>query len=198
MGEIGRRLVHASGIAFPGMYLIGLADWSQVQYLLLLACTIAIVLEVLRLRYGLQEWWIYDRLTRDYEVKTVAGYALYLFSITAVAFVFAPLIAIPAMLMLMLGDPVSGYLGSGELRAVKGTVSLFAMFLVSLAVALPFTLTAVDSFVAGVAAAFAGAILATIADGVKPSVFGFVVDDNLTIPIGGAVGIWVVLVLVAA
>ena len=193
MGEIGRRLVHASGIGFPALYLIGLADWTQLQYLLVLASVIAIVLEVFRLRYGLQEWWLYDRLTREYEEETIAGYALYLFSITAVAFIFESTVAIPAMLMLMFGDPVSGYLGSGELQTVKEWQSILAMLVVCLGVALPFTLGATNSAVTGVAAALLGAVFATIADGVKPTVFDFVVDDNLTIPPAGAIGIWIVL-----
>lgn len=197
MGEIGRRLVHASGVVFPGIYLVGLVEWWHLQYLLVLASGIAIVLEVLRLRYGLQQWWLYEKLTREYEQETVAGYALYLFSSTAVVFVFEPGIAIPAMLMLMLGDPVSGYLSSGELRTVKGGTSVIAMFVVSLAVTLPFTIPAVGSLATGVAAAVAGAGLATVADGVKATLFGRVVDDNLTIPPAGAIGIWVVLVMLA-
>ncbi len=195
MGEIERRLVHASGVVFPAIYVIGLVEWSHLQALLLLASGIAIVLEVLRLNYGLQKWWFYARLTREYEEETVAGYALYLFSSTAVAFVFEPAIAVPAMLMLMLGDPVSGYLSSGELRPVKGWTPIVAMFVVSLCVALPFTIAAVDSVRFGVGAAVAGAILATIADGVKPTLFGYVVDDNLTIPPAGAIGIWLIIVL---
>lgn len=193
MGEIGRRLVHASGVGFPALYLIGLVDWTQLQYLLVLASGIAIVLEILRLQYGFQEWWLYDRLTREYEEETIAGYALYVFSITAVAFIFESSVAIPAMLMLMLGDPVSGYLSSGELQTVKEWRSILAMLVVCLGVALPFTLAATTSVVVGVAAALLGAVFATIADGVKPTVFDFVVDDNLTIPPAGAVGIWIVL-----
>lgn len=192
MGEIGRRLVHASGVVFPGVYLVGVVDWSQLRYLLLLASGIAIILEVLRLYHGLQDWWIYDRLTREYEQETIAGYALYLFSSTAVAFVFEPAIAIPGMLMLMLGDPASGYLASGELRTVKGRTPLVAMFLVSLAVALPFTVPAVGSVPGGVLAAVVGAALATLADGVKATLFGRIIDDNLTIPPAGAIGIWLV------
>lgn len=194
MGELGRRLVHAGGVGFPALYLIGLVDWTQLGYLLLFASAVAVVLEVLRLRYGLQAWWVYDRLTREYETETIAGYALYLFSITAVAFVFPPKMALPGMLMLMLGDPVSGYLGSGERRAVKPPMQITAMFLVSLAVALPFTVPAAGSMELGIAAGVVGAALATGADAVTPTVLGFVVDDNLTIPPAGAIGVWLVLV----
>lgn len=196
MGEIGRRLVHASGVVIPGVYLAGLLTWEQFQLGLLGGCVLAVILEVLRLRFGLQEWWFYDRLTRDYEREKLAGYALYMFSITAVALVFEPGIAIPAMLMVMLGDPVSGYLGSGELRTVKGRVPLGAMFVVCVAVAFPFTLGLVPSMTGGLLAAVVGAALATAADGIKPTIRGYVIDDNLTIPPAGAIGIWLVVTLV--
>ncbi|MFC6726699.1 dolichol kinase, partial [Halobium palmae] len=42
-------------------------------------------------------------------------------------------------------------------------------------------------------AAAAGAAGATLADGVKPVVATYVIDDNLSIPPTACVGIWVVL-----
>ncbi|PSQ13782.1 dolichol kinase [Halobacteriales archaeon QS_8_69_73] len=94
--------------------------------------------------------------------------------------------AVPALFMLTLGDPVSGMLSTGELRTVKRPRVLGGMFLVSLALAYPFV---------GAAAAVAGAAGATLADGVKPTVSGYVVDDNLTIPVAAAVPMWAVLLL---
>jgi dolichol kinase len=49
------------------------------------------------------------------------------------------------------------------------------MFGICLLLAAPFVQPAV---------AIAGALTATAADGLKPVVFSYVVDDNLTIPIG--------------
>jgi dolichol kinase len=94
------------------------------------------------------------------------------------------------MLMLALGDPVSGLVGSGELQSVKGARSLLAMFAVSLAVAFGVGLDAVPAVV--------GAAAATLADGVKPVVATYVVDDNLTIPPAAAVGITLGWLLVGA
>lgn len=197
MGEIGRRLVHASGVAIPLLYLVDLVSYGQFQFLLVLGSLIATVLEIARLRIGL-DWWVFNRLTRPYEADGLAGYALYMYSSTVVALVFAPNVAIPAMLMLMLGDPISGYLSSGELKTVKAGRSMVAMFLVSLIIALPFALATLDSSIWAGGAAIVAACCATIADGVKPIVFDYVIDDNLTIPPAAALGLWLVYLLAPA
>ena len=188
--ELGRRLVHASGAAIPGAYLLdqyiletGLVTWRVVQAVAVAGLLATAVLEFLRLS-GTLEHPIYDRLTREYEQDKVAGYALYVLSGTAVVLVFEPQIAVPALFMLTLGDPVSGLLSTGELRTVKRPRVLIGMFLVSLALAYPFV---------GAVAAVAGALGAMLADGVKPTVGDYVIDDNLTIPIAAAIPMWVVL-----
>jgi dolichol kinase len=92
---------------------------------------------------------------------------------------YRPGVAAAAMLMLALADPVSGLLGSGELRDVKRFRVLLATFAVATLVATPFV-PAVPAILGGAAAA--------LADGVKPVVGGYVLDDNLTIPPAAAVG----------
>ncbi|MFB6155897.1 MAG: dolichol kinase, partial [Haloferacaceae archaeon] len=94
MSEVKRRLVHASGTGLPVLYLLDVIAWRQLVALLVLGSVVAAVLEVLRLYVGL-DWAIYDELTRAYEQDNPAGYALYMFSQTAVAVVFAPAVAIP-------------------------------------------------------------------------------------------------------
>jgi dolichol kinase len=179
-GEVGRRLVHASGSAIPALYLLEFATWRQVQ-LLFVACALgAGVLELLRLSAGL-DWRIYDRLTREYEQDNPAGYAYYVLSTAAVALAFDPRVAVPAILMLMLGDPVSGVVSSDEIREVKRPAALGTMFAVCVAIALPFLSDAP-------LAVALGSVAATAADGVKPTVDGYVVDDNLTIPPAAAIG----------
>ena len=191
--ELGRRLVHASGAVIPGAYLFdrhvlksGLVTWRVVQAVAVLGLLATAALEAARLS-GTIEHPIYDRLTREYEQDKVAGYALYVLSGTVVVLTFEPRIAVPALFMLTLGDPVSGLLSTGELRTVKRPRVLIGMFLVSLALAYPFV---------GLVAAVAGALGAMLADGVKPTVGDYVVDDNLTIPIAAAIPMWVVLVVV--
>ncbi|WP_254840281.1 dolichol kinase [Natronomonas marina] len=191
--ELGRRLVHASGAVIPGAYLLdehvlgtGLVTWRVVQAVAVAGLVATAALEAARLS-GALEHPIYDRLTREYEQDKVAGYALYVLSGTVVVLLFDPRIAVPALFMLMLGDPVSGILSTGELRTIKRPRVLVGMFLVSLVLAYPFV---------GPVAAVAGALGAMLADGVKPTVGDYVVDDNLTIPIAAAIPMWVALAVV--
>ncbi|MFB6139947.1 MAG: dolichol kinase [Halosimplex sp.] len=176
--EILRRLVHASGTAVPLAYLfVPGVEWVHVQALLVAGLGVALVLEVVRLVVGL-DWWIYETLTREYERDNLAGYFLAVFSMAVVALAFEPPIAVPAILMLTIADPVSGLLGSGELRTAKETTVLLVTFAVATLLAVP--------FVPPTAAVLGGAA-ATIADGIKPVIRGYVIDDNLTIPVAGAV-----------
>ncbi|WP_423743664.1 dolichol kinase (plasmid) [Haladaptatus sp. SPP-AMP-3] len=182
-GEVKRRLVHVSGTGFPALYLLGLLTWEQLRWLLLLGSAVALALEIIRLLVGL-DWKIYDELTRSYEQDNLAGYALYFFGMTATAWVFEPRIAIPAMLMLTIADPISGLIGSGEL-GIKAVHTLLVTFAVCVLIASVLGLP--------LPAAILGAVAATLADGVKPVIAGYVIDDNLTIPIGAAVAIFVAL-----
>lgn len=176
--ELNRRLVHFAGTGYPLLYLldthfeVGIVGWTELQALIVVSAAGALLLEVLRLS-GIVDWWIYDELTRDYEQEYIAGYALYLVGMAITAVAFVPTIALPAILMLTIGDPISGILSSGTLA--KSTSVLLAMFGVCLLLAAPF----VSPLVAVV-----GAATATAADGLKPVVYSYVIDDNLTIPVG--------------
>jgi len=176
--EIARRLVHASGTAVPLAYLfVPAVEWVHVQGLLVAGLLVALALEIVRLVVGL-DWWVYEKLTREYEQDNLAGYFLAVFSMAVVALAFEPTIAVPAILMLTIADPVSGLLGSGELRTAKEVTVLLTTFAVATLLAVP--------FVPPVAAVLGGTA-ATVADGVKPVIRGYVVDDNLSIPIASAV-----------
>ncbi|WP_255195256.1 dolichol kinase [Halorarius litoreus] len=187
MSELQRRLVHASGSVVPLAYVAGIATWPQVRVVAVAGTLLALGLEALRLLAGFDHPF-YDRLTREYEQENLAGYALYAISGTVVMLLTPPEVGVPAVLMLTLGDPVSGLLSTGELRTVKRPRVLVGMFLTCLVLALP--------FVPPVAAVL-GAVGATIADGVKPIIRGYVIDDNLTIPPAAAAGLLVGLRVVA-
>jgi dolichol kinase len=188
--EVTRRLVHASTTAVPLSYLlVDRVTWRRLQVFLLLAVAVGFALEIVRLELGL-DWWIFDKLTREYEQDNLAGYFLGGVGMTVVALLFPPPdanplftaldpsdVAIPAMLMLTVADPVSGLLGSGELRTAKQLWVLLATFGVATLLAVPFV---------PAAAAILGGATATVFDGIKPVVRGYVIDDNLTIPLGGA------------
>ena len=189
--ELERRLVHASGVGLPALYLLGWVTWRQLGYLLVVLSAGAATLEVIRLFVGL-DWTIFDRLTRDYEQDNPAGYMLYFVSLTFVALVFEPHVALPGMLMLIVGDPISGVLGSNDAGRAKRVAVLGAMFVVCLFLALPF-LVPVAGVPVGLAAGAAGAAGATFADGFKPVVATYVIDDNLSIPPLACGAIFVVL-----
>ena len=189
--ELERRLVHASGIGLPALYWLGWVTWRQLGYLLLVLSAAAAALEAVRLFVGF-EWVVFDRLTREYEQDNPAGYALYTFSLTFVALVFESHVALPGMLMLIVGDPISGLLGSNDAGRAKRVAVLGVMFGVCLLLAVPFLVPAVG-LTLGLAAAAAGAAGATFADGFKPVVATYVIDDNLSIPPLSCGAIFVVL-----
>lgn len=194
--EVTRRLVHASTSALPLAYVFFEAvTWRHVQAFLAIAMVGALGLEIVRLYIGL-EWWIFDRLTREYEQENLAAYFLGGVALTLVAFAFPPPgaepfvsspfdpspVAVPSMLMLTIGDPFSGLLGAGELRAVKQTWVLLATFGLT---------TLIASGFVPPAPAILGGLAAAAADGAKPVIRGYVVDDNLTIAPAAAVVMFV-------
>ena len=183
MSELDRRLVHASGALLPGAFLAGVVPWAAVQWVLVAGSVGAAGLEVLRLS-GYVSWRIFDRLTREYEQDNPAGYALYTFSWTATAWLFAPTVAVPAMLMLALADPASGLLSRTSGLGMKQGWVLLATFGICMAIA---SLLGVPPVPAA-----AGALAATVADGATPVVHGYVIDDNASIPLGAAVAMWLV------
>jgi len=181
--EVKRRLVHVSGTGYPALYLLDLVSYDQLRLLLVVSSLGAVVLEVVRLFVGL-DWRIFDELTREYEQDNLAGYALYMFGMTVAALAFSPRISIPAMLMLTIADPISGLAGSGEL-GVKATHTLLLTFGVCLLI------TSLSGL--PLVAAVLGALAATLADGMKPIIAGYVIDDNITIPVVSAVVMYLAL-----
>jgi dolichol kinase len=192
--EVSRRLFHASTSVVPLSYVfLDFVTWRGIQLFLLVAVVLGLGLELVRLQAGI-EWWVFDRLTREYEQDNLAGYYLGAVGMTTVALAFPPAgadplvalaepsnVAVPAILMLTIADPVSGLLGSGTLRPAKQGWVLLATFGVATLLAVPFVPGAV---------AVVGGVAATGADGIKPAIRGYVLDDNLTIPISAAVAMY--------
>lgn len=182
--EVRRRLLHVSGTASVFAFLAGLLTWPQVRVVYVLGLLLTAALEFARLVLGL-DWQLFRELTREYERSNLAGYALYVVGSTAVVLYFGPTIAVPAVLILGLVDPVSGLLARNEFREPKRPAVLAITFVLSGLIA--------AAFVPPVPAVLAAAVT-TVADGVTPVVRGHVIDDNLTIPIGAAVamsvGLW--------
>lgn len=165
----------------PLAYLAGLLTWPQVQGLILATTAVTAVLEGLRLS-GRLDWWVYRQFTREYEADWPAGYALALVGASVTVLLFGPRIAVPALLMLTVADPISGVLSSGSLEVKAGYV-LLVTFGICLGIA---GLLRVPTL-----PAVLGAGAATAADGLKPRIAGYVIDDNLSIPIAAAAAMWV-------
>ncbi|MFB6298623.1 MAG: dolichol kinase [Salinirussus sp.] len=179
-----RRLAHLSGTLVPGAYLVELLPWPTIRLVLAGGAAAAVVLEFLRLQAGL-EWTVYDRLTREYERENPAGYALAVVSSALVGWTFEPRVAVPALLLLTVADPVAGILSSvGDPDTRKSWWVMAATFGLCLALTVPFL---------PVRVAVPVAVVVVAADALKPRVFGFVIDDNFSIPVGAGVTGWVVL-----
>ena len=179
--EVRRRFVHVGGAAFPLAYLAGVVTWPQLQLIYVAGLLVALVLEFVRLVLGV-EWWLFDQLAREYERSNVAGYALYVIGSTVAVLVFEPRVAVPAVLMLAVVDPVSGLLADNEFREPKRPTVLAVAFALSGLIAAPFV---------PLPSALLGAAATTAADGMTPVIRGHAIDDNLTIPIGAGAAMWV-------
>lgn len=179
-----RRLVHVSGSLVPIAYLLEVLPWEYVKYLVTVGAGAAVVLEFVRLWIGL-DWAIYDRLTRDYEADNPAGYALALVAAAIVVWAFEPAIAVTAMLVLTIADPIAGVLSDVEdVDRMKPPWVMAVTFLVSLAIA---------AALLPVRAAVPVAVAVVLADAVKPRIYGYVIDDNFSIPVSAGVVAWVAL-----
>ncbi len=183
--EFERRLVHAGGTLYPVPYLLDWISWAETGALLVAGLVVVVVLELLRLVVGLDHA-AYRGLTREYESDDVAGYALYQASMTGIVLlantsVASPTTVIPAMWMLSVGDPISGALADNGPREAKRPAVVGTMFVICVALAIPFSVPAFGTRL-GPAVAVVGAAGAAVADGLPAIVGGVAVDDNLTIP----------------
>ncbi|GAA0296284.1 dolichol kinase [Halarchaeum salinum] len=181
MPELGRRAIHALGACIPLAWLLSLAPWRWVEWVLVGGLALGAALEYLRLS-GRAQWAVYDRLTREYEQENLAGYFLYAVGMAVTGLAFPPSVAAPAMLMLAFADPLSGLLYTGGIGR-KPVAVMAATFCLCLVLAV----TAGMALLPGVL----GALGATLADGMTPTVRGHVIDDNLTIPVVAASAMWV-------
>jgi dolichol kinase len=182
--NVARRVVHVSGSLVPLAYLADVLSWTLVRYLLAAGAVLAVVLETIRLFVGL-DWAVFDRLTRHYEQDNPAAYALAVVASAVVAWAFDPVVAVPALLLLTVVDPIAGMLSDvDDVDRLKPPWVMAATFVVALVVA---------ALLLPLRAAVPAAAVVVIADAVKPRVWGFVIDDNASIPISAAVVVWLAL-----
>lgn len=180
--EIRRKLIHLTGLSVP----LGILIFGKIYTaaMIAIALVVALVLEAGRLKGKIRLPEV-----RDQEQDKVAGYIYYIFGSLITVVVFQPMIAVTAMLMLSLGDAVSGLAGSvlenADVRScnqrwrIKPFPIVTAMFLACLAIG--YLSSAITNLPFQVY--LAGAVGATIADSIALVFYNRGLDDNLTIPI---------------
>jgi len=214
--SIARRGVHSLSSVVGLAYVIGLLQWNEVQILTGVGFAVIVLLEFDRLVLGNS---LLDPLYRDYEQESPAGYAYAISGMFLAVVLFEPSIAVAAVFVLSFADPVVGLVSPNKLLRVKPVPVLVAMLVASFVV-----IAGTDALLPGVlesvsgslgfgneplgnefpsidltyAQAAAGALGATVADGVKfrvagdkpvelvepgMDIKGYVVDDNVTIPL---------------
>jgi dolichol kinase len=180
--EIRRKLIHITGLSVPaGIIVFGKIYTAA---MIALALMVAFILEAGRLRGRINL-----PAVRDNEQEKVAGYIYYIFGSLITVVLFSPMIALTSMLMLSLGDAVSGLVGSVLMNAnvrgqnirwrFKPVPIVASMFLACLIIGyLSSSITKLPWEVYLV-----GAFGATLADSMAIFIYNRGLDDNLTIPL---------------
>jgi dolichol kinase len=180
--EIKRKAIHLTGLSVPfGILVFGRTFTAT---LIALALVVALILEAQRLKGKIRLPEV-----RDQEEKKVASYIYYISGSLLCVLLFPPMIAVTAMLLLSLGDTISGLAGSilenanvrgcNEKWRIKPLPIVTTMFAACLVIGylasgltrLPFPVY------------LAGAVGATVADSVAIIFCNRSLDDNFTIPI---------------
>ena len=180
--EIKRKSIHLTGLSVPICILLFGRIYTAI--LIAVALLAALILEAGRLK-GM----VNLPAVRDHEQEKVAGYIYYIVGSLLTVVLFPPMIAVASMLMLSLGDAMSGLAGSvlensnvrghNERWRVKPMPIVACMFLTCLAIGF------LSSSITGLSfpVYLAGAIGATVADSVALVFYNRNLDDNLTIPL---------------
>lgn len=180
--EIRRKAIHLSGLSVPiGLLVFGRTFTAS---MIALALVVALVLEWQRLKgkISLPEVRVQER-------HRVASYIYYITGSLLCVLLFPPMIAVTAMLLLSLGDTVSGLAGSvlakadvrskREMWCCKPMLIVAAMFTACLFIGyLASGITRLSFPVY-----LAGAVGATFADCVAIVIHNKGLDDNFSIPI---------------
>ena len=180
--EVRRKLIHLTGLSVPlGILILGRIYTAA---LIAIALVVALVIEAGRLKGRVSL-----PAVREQEQEKVAGYIYYIFGSLLTVIIFQPMVAVAAMLMLSLGDAMSGLIGSvlenSNVRGcsdgwrVKPIPIVTGMFLACLAIGyLSSGITRLP-----IQVYLAGAVGATVADAVAMVFCNRGLDDNLTIPL---------------
>jgi dolichol kinase len=180
--EIKRKTIHITGLSVP----VGIVVFGKIYTagMIALALGVALILEVGRLRGRISL-----PATRDHEQEKVAGYIYYIFGSLVTVALFQPMIALTSMLMLSLGDAVSGLVGSVLMNAnVRGQNVRWRFKPLPIVASMFLACMVIGYLSSGITRLpweiyLFGALGATLADSMALVVCNRGLDDNLTIPI---------------
>jgi len=188
-----RKFYHVLASSFfPLFYLRPPFSEGEARFLLLWvtgSCfLISFILDLLRLRdrgFNSRFMKAFSALIRQSEENRFNGSTFLCLAFFIVILLFPRTVAITAMLFLSLGDAAAELGGKhfGRLkifgRSLEGTLAFFL-------VAFPVAYSLIDDWRVALLGALAGALV---------ELFSFEVDDNLTVPIGSALALWMALLL---
>lgn len=174
--ELKRKTIHISGSLISILYIF--AIWEIAILIISICFLAALFIEWHRLKYG---WQI--SFARSHEHFRISGALYFAFSALFAILFFQKEIAISTLLMLAIGDSISGIAGAAfeirvggfkEPRGKKPLNLFMVMLVICLLLAYPFL---------PFEAALIGAVVAALADSLPLNLFDEMLDDNLTIPI---------------
>mmetsp|Transcript_37432 Transcript_37432/g.85699 ORF Transcript_37432/g.85699 Transcript_37432/m.85699 type:complete len:321 (-) Transcript_37432:194-1156(-) len=194
--EIERKSFHLAGLLVPLIYQ-GLLDRNFTQDFCCQICwTISIVgvsMDFARTQIDfVRRNWPLGHILRENEQKTLCGGAFFSLGCTVSIWMFAPSVAMTSILFLILGDMSAALIGrsfGGEVlkmrkigrdgkKSIEGSLAMFTVnFLLAVTVFHEVHLREYP--------AFCGALIATITELYEP----FNLNDNLTIPLFGGLGL---------
>ena len=180
--EIRRKAIHLSGLSVPFGLLVFGRTFTAVM--IALALVVALVLERQRLKgkISLPE-------VRVQEKDKVASYIYYITGSLLCVLLFPLMIAVTAMLLLSLGDTVSGLAGSILAKAdVRSRKEMWCCKPMPIIAAMFFACLFIGYLASGITLLsfpvyFAGAVGATVADCVAIIIRNKGLDDNFSIPV---------------
>lgn len=182
ISEIRRKVIHLSGLSVPLSLLLLGRDFTIGFVALALAVSLILEWQRLKGRIRLPE-------VRAQEEHKVASFIYYITGCLICVIFFPEMIAVNAVLLLSLGDTISGLAGSvlanadvrgrKEMWGCKPLPILAAMFSGCLLIGYLASAITYLSF----PVYLAGAAAATVADGVCIIVDGKGLDDNFSIPV---------------
>jgi dolichol kinase len=184
--EIKRKTIHVTGLSVP----VGILVFGKIytSIMIALALAVALILEAGRLRGRINL-----PAVRDHEQEKVAGYIYYIFGSLVTVILFQPMIALTSILMLSLGDAVSGLVGSVLMNAnVRGQNIRWRFKPIPIVISMFLACLVIGYLSSGITRLpleiyLFGAVGATIADSMALVICNRGLDDNLTIPIFSAI-----------